>query len=91
MALTVTPTRPCLLQVYRGTLKDANQTSVAVKIQRPGILAEIALDLYVLRLVTPAQTWLQNTINGVKTDPADIEVALQLVDEWGRGFVAETD
>ena len=78
-------------QVYRGTLKDENRTSVAVKVQRPGILAEIALDLYVLRLITPIQTILQNTINGVKTAPEDIDVAIQLVDEWGRGFVAETD
>ena len=32
-------------QVYRGTLKDENQTAVAVKVQRPGILADIALDV----------------------------------------------
>ena len=49
--------------------------------QRPGILAEIALDLYVLRLITPIQTRLQNAINGLSTAPEDIEVALQLVDE----------
>ena len=78
-------------QVYRGTLKDENQTAVAVKVQRPGILADIALDLHVLRLVTPLQTRLQNAVNGVQTAPEDIQVALQLVDEWGRGFVAETD
>merc|ERR1740130_655254 len=65
--------------------------AVAVKVQRPGILAEIALDLHVVRLATPFQTRLSNMINGLATDPADIEVALQLVDEWGRGFVAETD
>ena len=44
-----------------------------------------------LRLITPIQTYLQNAINGLKTEQADIDVALQLVDEWGRGFVAETD
>merc|ERR1719199_1900861 len=77
-------------QVYRGTLKSGG-TQVAVKVQRPGILAEIALDLYVLRLITPIQTWFQNTVNGIQTSPEDIEVALELVDEWGRGFVAETD
>ena len=59
--------------------------------QRPGILSEIALDLYVLRLITPFQTAFTNLVNGVSTAPEDIEVALQLVDEWGRGFVAETD
>jgi len=77
-------------QVYKGTLRG-NGTAVAVKVQRPGILAEIALDLHVLRLATPIQTRLSNAINGLQTAPEDIEVALQLVDEWGRGFVAETD
>mmetsp|Transcript_17410 Transcript_17410/g.50668 ORF Transcript_17410/g.50668 Transcript_17410/m.50668 type:complete len:854 (-) Transcript_17410:101-2662(-) len=76
-------------QVYRGTLKSGED--VAVKVQRPGILAEIALDLHVLRLLTPIQTVLQNLANGVKTDREDIDTALLLVDEWGRGFVAETD
>eukprot|EP00977_Amphora_coffeiformis_P019133 scaffold6915_cov170-Amphora_coffeaeformis.AAC.10 len=77
-------------QVYRGVLA-ANGKEVAVKVQRPGILSEIALDLYILRLLSPIQTTLQNTINGVKTEQADIDLAVALVDEWGRGFVAETD
>jgi len=76
-------------QVYRGTLKDG--TDVAVKVQRPGILGEIALDLYVLRLLTPIQTVLQNMANGQETVQEDIDVGIALVDEWGRGFVAETD
>jgi len=77
-------------QVYRGVLA-ANGKEVAVKVQCPGILSEIALDLYILRLLSPIQTTLQNTINGAKTDQADIDLAVALVDEWGRGFVAETD
>jgi predicted unusual protein kinase regulating ubiquinone biosynthesis (AarF/ABC1/UbiB family) len=77
-------------QVYRGTLASDGQ-DVAVKVQRPGILAEIALDLHVLRILTPIQTILQNAINGVKTTQEDIDTAVLLVDEWGRGFVAETD
>jgi len=77
-------------QVYRGTLASTGQ-DVAVKVQRPGILAEIALDLHVLRLLTPIQTILQNAANGVETSQEDIETAISLVDEWGRGFVAETD
>ena len=77
-------------QVYRGTLVSSGR-DVAVKVQRPGILAEIALDLHVLRLLTPIQTILQNAANGIKTSPEDIETAVALVDEWGRGFVAETD
>ena len=77
-------------QVYRGTLAS-NGKEVAVKVQRPGILSEIALDLYVLRLLTPIQTILQNAVNGIETTQEDIDIAISLVDEWGRGFVAETD
>ena len=40
-------------QVYKGTLKDGRE--VAVKVQRPAILDAIALDLYLLRLLTPLQ------------------------------------
>jgi hypothetical protein len=76
-------------QVYKGKLNDGKE--VAVKIQRPGILAEIALDLHVLRVLTPIQTILQNAANGRKTVQEDIDAAISLVDEWGRGFVAETD
>jgi ABC1 atypical kinase-like domain len=77
-------------QVYRGTLVS-NGKEVAVKVQRPGILAEIALDLHVLRILTPIQTILQNAANRRPTNQADIDTAISLVDEWGRGFVAETD
>lgn len=77
-------------QVYKGMLA-VNDKEVAVKVQRPGILAEIALDLYILRLFTPIQTRLQNAANGVETSQEDIDLAIALVDEWGRGFVAETD
>ena len=81
-------------QVYRGTIKDVDKEGkkdVAVKVQRPGILGEIALDLHVLRLLTPIQTRLQNSINGRPTVQEDIDQGVSLVDEWGRGFVAETD
>ena len=71
-------------QVYKGVLA-ANGKEVAVKVQRPGILAEIALDLYILRLLSPIQTIFQNAVNGIKTDQADIDLAIALVDEWGRG------
>ncbi|EOD27052.1 hypothetical protein EMIHUDRAFT_450128 [Emiliania huxleyi CCMP1516] len=32
----------------------------------------------------------QNAVNGVQTQPEDIAIALQLVDEWGRGFARNT-
>ena len=52
------PTKPVaaasLGQVYKGKLDDGRE--VAVKVQRPQILDEIALDLYLLRILTPLQT-----------------------------------
>jgi len=76
-------------QVYKATLKDGRE--VAVKVQRPNILSEIALDLFVLRLLAPWQVRVSNALSGQKTFPEDIKLARALVDEWGRGFVAETD
>ena len=76
-------------QVYKATLIDGRE--VAVKVKRPGILGEIALDLYLLRALTPFQTRIANFINKIETNQADIDIALALVDEWGRGFVAEVD
>ncbi|KAL1530023.1 hypothetical protein AB1Y20_000948 [Prymnesium parvum] len=76
-------------QVYKATLRDGRE--VAVKVQRPQILDAIALDLYLLRLLAPLQTRVSNFINRVPTYPADLRLAQELVDEWGRGFVAETD
>lgn len=76
-------------QVYRATLKDGRD--VAVKVQRPGILDEIALDLHLLRLLAPVQTVVSSLANGRKVFAEDMDLARTLVDEWGRGFVAETD
>lgn len=76
-------------QVYKGELADGTQ--VAVKVQRPNILSEIALDLYLLRLITPLQVRISNAVNKLPTTQADIDLALSLVDEWGRGFIAEVD
>jgi hypothetical protein len=76
-------------QVYRATTPDGRR--VAVKVQRPGILSEIALDLHVLRLLAPVQTVVSNKINRLETRPRDLQLARELVDEWGRGFVAEAD
>eukprot|EP01035_Chromulina_nebulosa_P017905 gene17905-23525_t len=76
-------------QVYKAKLKNGKE--VAVKVQRPKIINEIALDLYVLRLITPLQVKISNLIGKRKTSQGDIDVGLSLVDEWGRGFVAEID
>ena len=76
-------------QVYKGTLLDGR--TVAVKVQRPNVLSEIALDLHLLRILAPIQVKLSNALRKRRTEQSDIDVALSLVDEWGRGFVAEVD
>jgi len=71
-------------QVYRGFAEVQNGTKiemkeVAVKVQRPDVLAEIALDLFIVREFAPYY----QKITGSATD-------LQgLANEWGRGFIAE--
>jgi hypothetical protein len=65
-------------QVYRGFIDDKE---VAVKVQRPNVLAEIALDLHIVREFAP----IYQKFTGGATD-------LQaLANEWGRGFIAELD
>lgn len=76
-------------QVYKATLHNGQE--VAVKVQRPNILAEIGLDLHLLRLVAPIQVRLTNLISGSKTDEADLNTGYALVDEWGRGLVCEVN
>ena len=69
----------------------ADGQGMAIKVQRLGILDKIALDLYILQLLTPAETILQNKINGTKTNQTNIDTALALVDKWGHCFVAKMD
>lgn len=76
-------------QVYKAELLDG--TACAIKVQRPNILTEIALDLFILRLLTPLQVRISNAVNKISTSQQDIDLAISLVDEWGRGFVAEID
>jgi hypothetical protein len=65
-------------QVYRGFIDDKE---VAVKVQRPNVLAEIALDLHIVREFAPI--W--QKVTGGATD------LQSLANEWGRGFIAELD
>jgi hypothetical protein len=66
-------------QVYKANM---NGKDVAVKVQRPNVLADIALDLYLVREFAP---FYQKYIAKSQTD-------LQgLANEWGRGFIAELD
>jgi len=78
-------------QVYRGTLKaglDPNgggggggPVDVAVKVQRPGVVRGVALDMFLIRQVGPV---LKRVFN-LNTD------IVGTVDDWGRGFVDELD
>ncbi|KAL7522081.1 hypothetical protein ACHAWX_006766 [Stephanocyclus meneghinianus] len=70
-------------QVYRATVRqdDGSTTEVAVKVQRPNIMKQIALDMHLIREVAP---FLKRTFN-LNTDIVGV------VDTWGRGFVDELD
>jgi len=70
-------------QVYRAKTSSRNGESrdVAIKIQRPDILAKIALDMYIIRNVSPI---LKGALN-LSTD------LVGLTDTWAKGFVDECD
>lgn len=73
-------------QVYKGVLRvgppgKEEAVEVAVKVQRPGALAAISLDVGIIRAF--AEPW--RKLKGLNTDLEG------LVDEWGRRFVAELD
>lgn len=67
-------------QVYKARLKS-NGMEVAIKVQRPDIVNQIALDMHLLREFAPIAKALFNlNTNTVGT-----------VDAWGAGFVDELD
>lgn len=67
-------------QVYKATLRENGQ-QVAIKVQRPNIQNQIALDMHLLREVAPIVKGLVN----LNTD------LVGTVDNWGAGFVDELD
>mmetsp|Transcript_27402 Transcript_27402/g.58185 ORF Transcript_27402/g.58185 Transcript_27402/m.58185 type:complete len:813 (+) Transcript_27402:107-2545(+) len=67
-------------QVYRGTLRETGE-EVAVKVQRPAVLSDVALDLHMLRTLAPVY----QRSKEINTD------LVGLVDAWGEGFVNELD
>ncbi|KAL3923409.1 MAG: hypothetical protein SGILL_001676 [Bacillariaceae sp.] len=71
-------------QVYKVRIQDGSEggKEVAVKIQRPNVLSDIALDLHLVRELAP---FYQKYIVRAETD------IQSLVNEWGRGFIAELD
>ncbi|EKX41853.1 hypothetical protein GUITHDRAFT_51468, partial [Guillardia theta CCMP2712] len=66
-------------QVYKGELMDGQE--VAIKVQRPDVIKDIALDLYVCRTIAP----LWKKFFKLNSD------LVGLIDEWGAGFVNELD
>lgn len=67
-------------QVYKGKLKGSG-IEVAIKVQRPDITNQIALDMHLLREAAPV---VRRTFD-LNTD------AEGTVDAWGAGFVDELD
>jgi len=68
-------------QVYKATAKlsSGDIKEVAVKIQRPDVMAEIALDLHIVREFAP-------TYQKITRSSTDLQ---SLANEWGRGFIGE--
>ena len=67
-------------QVYRARLKSDGR-EVAIKVQRPNIMNQIALDMHFLREIAPV---LRRSFN-LNSDTTGT------VDAWGVGFVDELD
>jgi len=67
-------------QVYKARLKETGQ-EIAIKVQRPDVEEQIALDMYLLR----GAGALLEKFGGLNTD------AVGTVDAWGAGFVDELD
>ena len=72
-------------QVYRAKLKSTGEY-VAVKVQRPGILATVSKDLYVLRRAAEVyQGIIERFAPQQRTD------YVALLNEWAIGFYTELD
>ena len=67
-------------QVYRGTLRTTGE-EVAVKVQRPQVLSEVALDLFMVRALAPSWQKAQE----INTD------LVGLIDAYAVTFVNELD
>ena len=69
-------------QVYKATLREGGQ-EVAIKVQRPQVLYNVALDLFMLReILVPLYQ---------RVNPESNTDLRKLVDAWGEGFVNELD
>lgn len=79
--LTASPIAAASLgQVYKGKLKTGE--AVAVKVQRPGLAENIALDLYILRGLA---AWAKKNIGKIRSD------LVAIMDEFGERIFEEMD
>jgi predicted unusual protein kinase regulating ubiquinone biosynthesis (AarF/ABC1/UbiB family) len=67
-------------QVYKGKLKTGE--IVAIKVQRPGLVDNIALDIYLMRSLCQ---WARNTFPAIRTD------LVSIVDEFAARIFEEMD
>ena len=68
--------------MYKATLREGGQ-EVAIKVQRPQVLYNVALDLFMLReILVPLYQ---------RVNPESNTDLRKLVDAWGEGFVNELD
>ncbi|MDY6785375.1 MAG: AarF/ABC1/UbiB kinase family protein [Cyanobacteriota bacterium] len=67
-------------QVYKGKLKSGE--TVAVKVQRPDLIGDISLDVYILRALAG---WTQNNIKQVRSD------LIAIADEFAARIFEEMD
>eukprot|EP00775_Hariotina_reticulata_P007499 gene7499-7709_t len=83
VSLSSTPVAAASLgQVYKGTLRpEFGGGQVAVKVQRPGVLEQVCLDLYLMRQAAEAIS----SMPDVRTDWAS------LIDNWAVRFLHEMD
>ncbi|CAM9358813.1 unnamed protein product, partial [Phaeothamnion confervicola] len=70
-------------QVYRAKLKSTGE-EVAVKVQRPDLLATVTLDLYVMRIILQLLSRFDAIGDGVRS-------VLGLIDSWAVRFLDELD
>jgi len=75
-----------LAQVYLATLNDGKDTKVAIKVQRPSVLATVSKDLYVLRRAAEV---FQGLVERFAPQQKTNYVAL--LNEWSIGFYTELD
>jgi predicted unusual protein kinase regulating ubiquinone biosynthesis (AarF/ABC1/UbiB family) len=67
-------------QVYKGKLKTGE--TVAIKVQRPGLVENIALDIYLMRSLCQ---WARNTFSAIRSD------LVSIVDEFAARIFEEMD